>query len=191
MLTYTVDSGDSGISLRKFLQGRNYSLNMLIRLKKEGLAVNGGFRRLIDPVWTGDVITVACPKENHNLLPNGTLAVPVLYDDADLIVFDKPKDMLIHPAALGLDDAMGNYFAYLFPDILFRPVGRLDRNTTGLAGVAKHQLVAVALSGALQKTYFAVAEGEVGAESGRIDLPLRQIPGDKIRREVHRRAARR
>lgn len=184
ILTYIIGKENAGQSLRNFLRQRGYSLKMLVRLKEEGLAVNGGFHRLIDPVREGDHIEIRCPAEEKNLVPNGNLKIDILYEDEDMIVFDKPADILIHPAGRGFDDALGNYFAYLYPDKIFRPVGRLDRNTTGLSLTAKHKLSAVKLQTAVQKTYFAIVEGEIAAKSGVIDAPLLRIPGDKIRRKV-------
>lgn len=184
ILTYIVNREEDNLPLRKYLRQKDYSLKMLVHLKKEGLSVNGAFHRLVDPVREGDKIEICCPKEAHTLVPNGALAIPIAYEDDDLIVFDKPKDILIHPAGRGFDDALGNYFAYLFPDKLFRPVGRLDRNTTGLSLSGKHRLIAVALSTSIEKSYYAIVEGEIREDAGTIDAPLLRIPGDKIQRKV-------
>ncbi len=112
VLNYRIGREDENLSLRNFLRQKGYSLKMLIKLKEGGLTVNGGFHRLIDPVHAGDIIEIRCPIEEHNLVPNGALEVPIVYEDEDLIIFDKPVDMLIHPAGRGFDDALGNYFAF-------------------------------------------------------------------------------
>lgn len=184
VLIYTIGREEENLSLRNFLRQKGYSLKMLIKLKEDGLTVNGGFHRLIDPIYAGDIVEIRCPIEERNLVSNGALEVPVVYEDEDLIVFDKPANMLIHPAGRGFDDALGNYFAFLYPDKVFRPVGRLDRNTTGLSLTAKHRLVAVMLADGIQKTYYAIAEGAVKEDAGTIDAPLVRVPGDKIRRKV-------
>jgi len=92
--------------------------------------------------------------------------------------------MLVHPAGKGFDDALANFCAARYPRQLFRPVGRLDRNTTGACLIAKTKLVASLLSGDVDKDYLALAEGLLAAEEGLIDAPLLRVPGTTIRRRV-------
>ncbi|MDD2221337.1 MAG: pseudouridine synthase, partial [Clostridia bacterium] len=141
-IKYIVSAAEDGLPLGRFLQRRGYSQQMLSDLKKEGLTVEGAFHRLIDPVRQGEEIGVAVFSEQNSLKANPLLKAELIYEDEDYLVFNKPADMLVHPCARQFADALGNYFAALYPDLLFRPLGRLDRNTTGAVLVAKHRLAA-------------------------------------------------
>jgi 23S rRNA pseudouridine1911/1915/1917 synthase len=110
----------------------------------------------------------------------------ILYDDADLLVVDKPAGMVVHPTykhtAGTLLDALracaADWPASYNPTI----VGRLDRGTSGIVIVAKHARAHAALQRvAIEKVYLAVVVGDVGVACGEIDLPLRVDPGDRRR----------
>ena len=182
---YTVTPRYDGAKLQDFLKyAHRYSRRLIIELKKGGMAVNGAHRRMVDPVRTGDVVDIWFEDEGCSLVPNPDLAVPVLYEDEDLIVFDKPANMSVHPAADGVDDSLGNYFAYRYRNaITFRPVSRLDKNTTGLCMSAKNTLSAALLIGSVDKEYLAVAEGLFPVEEGSIDIPIGRVEGSIILRK--------
>lgn len=113
--------------------------------------------------------------------------VPVLYEDDDVLVFDKPPFMPVHPSAGHAADTLANAAAaYLHKKgecATFRPTNRLDRNTSGIVVTAKHAHAAYALTGTVEKAYLAVIQGTlVGA--GTIDAPLRRMEGHGIRREI-------
>ena len=185
-LTYQVDTADVPSSLGGFLRRRGYSEDLLTQLRQtSGVAVDGLFRRMIDPLAAGETVTVSLPAETASLAPNAALALTVLYEDEDILAIDKPADMLVHPAGYGFDDAVGNFCAARWPDMAFRPLGRLDRNTTGVCLIAKHQLAAAVLTEqGVDKDYFAVAEGLLPKDSGEIDAPLLRVPGKVIHRVV-------
>ncbi len=185
ILSYTIGPQDDGKPLRAFLEKQGYSHHLLVGLKKEGLAVNGTFHRLIDPVFSGDIIEIRCPAETASLLPNPALTVSIAYRDEDVVIFHKPAGMTIHPCAKTYHDSLGNYFAWRFPDKMFRPVGRLDRDTTGLCLVAMHRLAAAIADYDIAKTYFAVLEGYLPQDQGTIDAPLLRVGGEKIKRMVN------
>lgn len=185
MKTYVISKEKSGMRLCDFLTEQGYSRTMLIRLKQEGgLTVNGEFHRNIDPVNENDVVAIDFPDKDAVLTPNGDLNITILYEDEDLVIFDKPDDILVHPATREFDDALGNFFAYRYPNVPFRPLGRLDRHTTGLCVIAKNKLTAVQLSGAIEKEYIAVAEGEFTEDSGTVNAPLLRVAGSTIMRKV-------
>lgn len=183
-LHYQVTSDDQGKPLLTFLRGQGYSKKLLRRLKREGLTVNGAFHRLIDPVQAGDEVVVQPPQCFSRLRPNCSLQVPVCYEDEYLVVYDKPANMLVHPANKNFDDALANLFLAAYPGYTFRPLGRLDRDTTGLCLAAKDCHCAHMLQQGIDKTYFALVQGRLPQDQGVIDLPLLRIPGPKIRYHV-------
>lgn len=185
---YTVSSADAGLQLQTYLRKRQgYSKRLIISLKHGGIWVNGAHRRMVDPVAEGDVIDIELGGDKIKLIPNASLKVPVVYHDSDIIVFNKPADMPVHPSATYYDDTLGNYFAALFQkeQIAFRPINRLDRDTTGLCLSAKNTLAAAKVAKSLQKEYVAIVQGQLSPSEGTIDEPLIRVPGSIISRKVH------
>lgn len=182
---YVVPPRFNGAKLQDFLKyAHHYSRRLIIELKRGGMAVNGAHRRMVDPVYTGDVVEIAFIEEGCDLVPNASLNVPIVYEDDDLVIFDKPWNMSVHPAADGVDDSLGNYFAYLYENTLtFRPVSRLDKNTTGLCMSAKSTLSAGLLIGTVEKEYIAIAEGVLPEDSGTITIPIGRVEGSIILRK--------
>jgi 23S rRNA pseudouridine1911/1915/1917 synthase len=118
--------------------------------------------------------------------------VRVLYEDADLLVVDKPAGVVVHPSYKNpngtLLDALMAIAVDWPPGQRPSIVGRLDKFTSGLVIVAKHAGAHAALQRALssrdaQKIYLAVVRG-VPPEAGTIDLPLAHDPNDRRRRIV-------
>lgn len=182
---YNVDNVDSETTLGSFLRQQGYSASMLKTLRqKGGVTVNGEFRRQIEPVYPNEKIEVDFPDKSTPLLPNGDLHIPIAYEDENVLIFDKPDNILVHPAARGFSDALGNYFVYLHPNTPFRPLGRLDRHTTGLCLIAKNRLTAVKLGKNLEKEYIALAEGVFTADQGTVSAPLMRVSGSVITRKV-------
>lgn len=185
MKKYIVPTEYDGAKLRNFLRSRGYSQTMMSRLKREGgLSVNNDPHRNIDPVHAGDIILIDFPDKDPVLTPNGELHIPIAYEDEDVVIFDKPAGILVHPATRELDDALGNYFAYLYPKIPFRPLGRLDRNTSGLCIIAKNKLTSVQLAKGIQKEYVAIAQGVFKESEGTVTAPLLRVSGSTIMRTV-------
>lgn len=182
---YIVPSEYNGAKLREFLRNQGYSQTMMSRLKREGgLSVNNDPHRNIDPVHTGDIILIDFPDKDPVLTPNGALHIPIAYEDDDVVIFHKPAGILVHPATRELDDALGNYFAYLYPTVPFRPLGRLDRNTSGLCVIAKNKLTSVQLAKGIQKEYIAITQGIFEATEGTVSEPILRVSGSTIMRTV-------
>lgn len=185
VLRYQVADAEKGLRLGSFLRRRGYAQGLLAALRQsDGVRVNGRLRYMRDQVYGGDIIQVCLPEDRPSLQANPGLQVSVLYEDEDILLVDKPAGMLTHPAGEGFDDALGNFFTAHCPGLSFRPIGRLDRNTTGVCLLAKNRFAAGMLSGKTEKIYYAVAEGVIGSESGIIDRPLIAEPGGSNKRLV-------
>lgn len=135
-----------------------------------GITRNGQLIRSVDTVSKGDVIVLQW-EDTSLLEPNGALSVPIAFENENLVVFNKPSGMPVHPSIKHQGDTLGNYFAFLYPDLCFRPVNRLDRDTSGLCLVAKNAHSANRLQGNAEKTYYAAVEGDT-PEYGTIDAPI-------------------
>lgn len=182
---FVVESQYDGMKLEKYLVGiKGVSKRLLTKLKQteNGLLSNGMHIRSVDNVKCGDIIELNI-KDSNSIIPNSDLKVPVIYEDENLVVFNKPVGMPVHPSLLHYNDTLGNFFTYLYPELSYRPVNRLDRDTSGLCAAAKNQLYASQLQRNIQKTYFAVVCGKL-SQGGRIDLPISRKDDSIIMREV-------
>lgn len=119
----------------------------------------------------GDEIILDCGGENSDIQPNPQLHGDIAFENDSLVVFNKPAGMPVHPSAKHRDDTLGNLFAYLYPELVFRPVNRLDKDTSGLCIIAKDPYAASRLGGDCRKTYYAAVHG-LTEQSGTIDAPI-------------------
>lgn len=181
---FTVSDREDGLTVGEVLRLRGVSRRLTVKLKRRenGITLNGVQTRTVDRVKTGDILAAALDG-GVPLEPNPSLIVPVAYEDEDVIVFDKPYNMPVHPSAGHYGDTLGNCFGAMFPELTFRPVNRLDRNTSGLCAVAKNAYTAKMLGGNMEKEYLAAACGSVNG-SGRIEAPIGRVEEGVIKREV-------
>lgn len=156
----TAEISDEGKTCGDLLRSRGVSRRLTARLKRVsgGITRNGCPVRTVDLVRAGDVISLKAEDERLTE-PNGELSAPIVYEDGDVIVFNKPAGMPVHPSAGHRGDTLGNFFASLYPALTFRPINRLDKDTSGLCAAAKNPYAASLLNGNISKVYFAVTEG--------------------------------
>ncbi len=188
-LTFNVPPDCEGITVGRFLRSRCGASARLITRQKQvpmGITCNGEHIRTVDLLHAGDVVALNIPDDKK---PAEAIAIPIIiaYEDDDLAVLEKPANMAVHPSHNHQGDTLANAFAAHTAQAgsaaTFRPINRLDRDTTGLVAVCKHSHAANQLHGHLQKVYYAVCEGELSG-SGTIDAPIRRVEGAGIRREV-------
>lgn len=181
---FTVSDNEDGLTAGDVLRLRGVSRRLTVKLKRRenGITLNGVQTRTVDRVRAGDILAVALDG-GSSLEANPSLTVPVAYEDEDVIVFDKPDNMPVHPSAGHYGDTLGNCFGAMFPGLTFRPVNRLDKNTSGLCAVAKNAYAAKMLGGNMEKEYLAAACGTVDG-CGRIEAPIGRADGGVIKREV-------
>jgi len=121
------------------------------------------------------------------------LPIQILYEDGDVVVPAKPSNMPTHPSHDHHYDTVANALAYRYTQkgipFVFRPINRLDRNTSGLLLIARNRVSAGKLSnamknGEIQKSYLAVLDGEMTQAEGRVEAPLHRTAESIIVREV-------
>ena len=117
-LILTATEEFNGRTLEEFLRSRGFSRRIIVKLKhvKDGVTRDGVLIRTIDTVHTGDKIRVIMQDEG-GLIPNPDLKAGIAYEDEDVIVFDKPPYMAVHPSIKHSDDTLGNLFAAMYPRI--------------------------------------------------------------------------
>jgi len=200
----TVPDDSHGVRLDRFLTSvlPDQSRSHIQRLIKEGaVQVAGGGAKANQPVKTGQIVTVDIPEPLEPRPQAEALPLPILFQDRDLIVVDKPAGMVVHPAAGHASGTLVNALLHHVDDLSGiggekRPgiVHRLDRGTSGLMVVAKHDASHAELARQFQdreveKEYIALVWGEVMA-GRRIDAPIGRDPANRKKMSARARRAR-
>ena len=109
-------------------------------------------------------------------------------EDDDLLVFNKPADMPCHQSCGHAADTLANVFAahcdQLGMDLMYRPLNRLDRDTSGAVLIAKNRFAAASVTNNFHKTYQAILDGVPPQSEGRVDAPIRREFPEEMRRIV-------
>jgi 23S rRNA pseudouridine1911/1915/1917 synthase len=190
-IEFIVPSGFHGIKLKSFLRGYcNVSARLLAKLKKEpmGIMINGRHAIATDTLQAGDHVCLNLPRDDAKInAPPANLPFAVIYEDQDILVVNKSSGVPMYPTPGHDKDSLLNAFSYYYSlrdeKFAYRPIYRLDKDTTGLILLAKHSYAASQLAKNVQKTYFAICEGILYG-SGVIDLPIGLKDGHKIQRTV-------
>ncbi len=189
---------EAGARLDVYLAGQALSLtrSRIQKLVEEGqVLVNGAVKKANYRVNQGDRITLSLPEPEEIPLEPENIPLDVVYEDSDIIVINKPRGMVVHPAA-------GNYTGTLVQALLYhcedlsgiggeaRPgiVHRIDKDTTGLLVVAKNDTAHQSLARQIQlkeagRVYLALVEGRI-ALPGRVEAPIGRDPKDRKRMAV-------
>lgn len=183
-IDFNVEPSYDGFTVEKYLMSvKGLSRRLITKIKySEGIMVNDNVSRTVDIIKSGDIVSVIMEDEKC-LEENLSLDIPIVYDDDDIVVFNKPFGTPVHPSIRHYNDTLGNYFSAVFKGVSFRPVNRLDKDTSGLCVVAKNAFVAAELQKSVDKTYYAVVKGNPDDE-GEINLPIAREEGTIIKRKV-------
>ncbi len=163
------------------------------KLLDEGLVTrNGKPGKKNDKLSPGDVIEYTLPEPKEVDIVPKEIPLDIVYEDEDLLVLNKPKGLVVHPAAGHADDTLVNGLLYALGDDLsgingeLRPgiVHRIDKDTSGLLAVAKNDLAHRVLASQLKdhtmaRTYEAIVCGSFREDSGTVDAPIGRHPSDR------------
>jgi len=203
-LRVDVSADQDGARLDSFLTAAlpDRSRSQIQKLIKDG-HVTGPIRvlRASTPVKTGQTFELDVPPPTHARAVAEDLPLPILYEDADVVVIDKPAGMVVHPSAGHADGTVVNALLYHVDDLSgvggeLRPgiVHRLDRGTSGVMIAAKndaaHQELARQFHDReVEKEYVALVWGVV-QQGRRIDEPIGRDPSDRQKMSTRARRAR-
>lgn len=183
-LTFEVTQPENGLTALDLLKGRGFSRRIVTKLKQSGGLTRGGtVLRSVDRVFFGETVRVRLPEDSAAVEPNPDVKAAAVYEDEDVVVFDKPPYLPTHPSIGHYTDTLANLFAAMYPGIAFRPLNRLDRNTSGLCVCAKNRLAASALRGKVSKVYYAAVDGRI-SEAGSVSAPIGRVSDSIIKRAV-------
>ncbi|OJY78386.1 MAG: RNA pseudouridine synthase [Rhodospirillales bacterium 70-18] len=197
----TAGPGDEGKRADRFLAEHvpGLSRSRIKTLIEEGLAWRDGVRltQPAEPVRPGAVYTLAPPPPLAATPQPQDIPFPILYEDADLIVLDKPAGLVVHPAPGNPDGTLVNaLLAHCGASLTGigaekRPgiVHRLDKDTSGVMVVAKNELASAGLTRAfaerdLDRFYLALCWGLPNPASGEIDAAIGRDPRERKRMAV-------
>lgn len=141
--------------------------------------------KLIDMLAQGERFCIYLVDEVVKPIPKADIPVNIVYQDEDIAVIDKQAGLAVIPVKAHYGKSLPNALANIWGDFVYRPVNRLDRDTSGLMIVAKNQLAHSLLSVEhIHRQYVALCSGVfAGDKSGVIDLPIKRC-GESMRRVV-------
>ena len=199
-IVYTIGEEEQGKTVLTFLKARGYSSRVLGALKRNPYGITIGKKRVnvSKQLKKGDLLTVRVANRESQVAAGGQLrplALPlsVLFEDEDVLVVDKPPFMPTHPSAGNRDHTLANAVAYYMQErgreFVFRPIHRLDKNTSGLILLGKNAHSAGVLGEDLKqkriaRSYLAVLRGTLPQDEGTIDAPIARAPGSAIARRI-------
>jgi 23S rRNA pseudouridine1911/1915/1917 synthase len=173
-----------------------HSRSFLARLVENKGAIVGGVvvTKPSQRLTPGDEIEIDIPAPAPAEIASQDLPLTVIHEDADIVVVDKPPGLVVHPAAGHADRTLVNALLFHVKDLSgvggeLRPgiVHRLDKDTSGVMVIAKHDAAHRALTaawGSVTKEYLAVVYGTPKTPRGTIDAPIGRDPRNRKRMGV-------
>ena len=185
----------NGERLDAFLsrQGDNLSRSAAQKLIEAGaVRLNGRLPKKNDRLNLGDTVEYTIPEPKEVDITPKDIPLEIVYEDEDVAVINKPKGLVVHPAAGHQDDTLVNGLLYAMGDSLsgingeLRPgiVHRIDKDTSGLLAIAKNDPAHTVLASQLKdhsmaRTYEAIVCGSFREDSGTVDAPIGRHPTDR------------
>lgn len=179
-------------------QTDGYTRSRLKKLVEEGnVLVNG--EKVVKAgadIKSGDRVELTVPEAAEYAVKPENIPIEIIYEDADLAVVNKPKGMTVHIGNGNENGTLVNALLYALDSLsgiggVLRPgiVHRIDKDTTGLLVVAKNDKAHVSLAAQIaektcKRTYYALLEGNLKEESGRIATDIGRHPTDRLKMAV-------
>ena len=174
------------------------------RLLEEGcVTVDGKPAKKNHKLNMGQEVSVTVPEPKEVDIVPTEMPLDIVYEDEDVLVINKPKGLVVHPAAGHQDDTLVNGLLHAMGDQLsgingeLRPgiVHRIDKDTSGLLAVAKNDLAHTVLASQLKdhtmaRTYECIVCGSMKEDSGTVDAPIGRHPTDRKKMCVAARGGR-
>lgn len=200
MRKFIVDESDKNIRIDSYLSNKNEDISRVAiqrLIEKNKILVNGHKTKASYKVQENDEIILEEEEAKETSIKAQNIPIEIVYEDNDIIVVNKPKGMVVHPANGNPDGTLVNAIMAICRDSLsgiggeIRPgiVHRLDKDTSGLLIVAKNDLAHINLSEQIKnhevkKTYIALVRGIVKENQATINMPIGRSPKDRKKMAV-------
>ena len=182
----------------------NLSRSAAQKLIEDGfVTVDGGKAKKNDKLKLGAEVVYSIPEAKPVDIAPTEMDLEIVYEDDDVLVINKPKGLVVHPAPGHSDDTLVNGLLFAMGDDLsgingeLRPgiVHRIDKDTSGLLAVAKNDLAHTMLASQLKdhsmhRIYEAIVCGSFREDSGTVDAPIGRHPSDRKKMCVTQRNSR-
>ena len=179
-------------------QTEDFTRSRLKKLIEDGqVSVNGAIvKKAGAEIKTGDSVTVSIPEAVEYSVKPENIPIDVVYEDGDFAVINKPQGMTVHVGNGNESGTLVNALLYALDSLsgiggVLRPgiVHRIDKDTTGLLVVAKNDKAHVSLAGQIaektcRRTYYALLEGNLKENSGRVVTDIGRHPTDRLKMAV-------
>ena len=191
---YPIDAEHAGESIEFFLKSKGYSRHIIIQIRDAGGIEVDGLHAITPQILKqGETLHIHLEEmESSARIVPTDLPFPIVYEDEDIMVINKPSNMPIHPSQGNFENTLANAAAWYFQQkketFVYRVINRLDRDTTGLLIIAKHALSACILSQMssrreIHREYLAITAGKVD-EKGTICAPIGRADDSTVLRCV-------
>lgn len=199
VVTYTIEAANAGERIDKALSSiqSEWSRTQIGNWVTDGIVkVNGEDVKPKYKVKEGDVIEITVPEAEELEVVAEDLSLEIVYEDADVLVVNKPKGMVVHPAPGHLSGTLVNGLMHHCKDLsgingVLRPgiVHRIDKDTSGLLMVAKNDvahtsLVEQLVNKTVTRKYTALVHGHIAHDKGTIDAPIGRDSKDRQKQAV-------
>lgn len=184
-LACQIPPGAQGCRLDSFLRAQGLSAGLIRAVKHQcgGFFADGAPIHTNMPLTAGRQLTFALPSDPPTQVEPQPVDFGILFEDAFAAVLDKPAGLAVHPTLNYPDRTLANGWLWHLRQSgttgVFRPVNRIDKNTSGLVLCAGNSFAAPILAQTAQKCYLAVTEGGLPRDEGIIDAPIARR-GDSI-----------
>ncbi|MBO5005596.1 MAG: RluA family pseudouridine synthase [Clostridia bacterium] len=195
-----VQVNEKGTRLDSYIASKKKELsrtNVQRLIESSNILVNNNIQKISYKVQAGDEISIVIPEAKEIELKPQDIKVDIVYEDSDIIVVNKPKGLVVHPAVGNPDGTLVNAIMNICKDSLsgiggeIRPgiVHRLDKDTTGLLIIAKNDKAHINLSEQIKnrevkKIYIALVRGIVLENEATINMPIGRSTKDRKKMAV-------
>ena len=198
-MKYLIDEANQNIRLDKVLKNLipDKSRSYLSQLISEGkVIVNGKTCKPSDVIKLNDEVEVLDSEPKNLDISATNMNLDIVYEDEEVAIVNKPKNMVVHPANGNYDNTLVNGLLYELEELseingVVRPgiVHRIDKDTTGLLMIAKNDLASKSLTEQLKdhsckRRYHALVHGVINEQKGRINAPIGRDKNDRKKMAV-------
>ena len=200
MRKFVVKKSDKNVRIDAYLSSENDDISRVAiqrLIEKENILVNGHKTKASYKVQENDEIILEEEEPQEVSIKAQNIPIEIVYEDDDIIVVNKPKGMVVHPANGNPDGTLVNAIMAICKESLsgiggeIRPgiVHRLDKDTSGLLIVAKNDMAHINLAEQIKnhevkKKYIALVKGVVKENEATINMPIGRSPNDRKKMAV-------